>query len=107
MRSRYTAFVLGQYTWLLESHDPATRADFDAEDTRQWNAGNRWISLTISEVEAGGPADQEGRVAFIAALRREGEEQLLAEDSHFRRHAGRWVYVGSSESSPSSAGSTS
>ncbi|MEZ4468806.1 MAG: YchJ family metal-binding protein [bacterium] len=93
MRSRYTAFAVGDLGWLERTHDPATRGDFDAEDVRQWNAGNRWISLTILGTEAGGVGDDAGRVRFEALFRRADGEHSLREDSAFRRVDGRWVYV--------------
>ncbi|MCB9544936.1 MAG: hypothetical protein H6706_03490 [Myxococcales bacterium] len=93
MRSRYTAFAVGELAWLARTHDPATLEAFDAEDVRQWNAGNRWISLTILGTEAGLEADDAGRVRFEARFKRADGEHSLREDSAFRRVDGRWVYV--------------
>lgn len=107
MRSRYTAFVLSDFDWLRESHHPQTRESFDEADTRRWNAGNHWFQLTILEVDGGSPTHQVGRVRFEAIVRREGGDHMLAEDSLFGRHEGRWHYVGTSGDSSESASPSS
>ena len=89
MRSRYTAYVLRDAAYLLSTWDPAHRpADLDlrADPTE-------WLGLQILGTEAGGETDQRGRVKFVARFRTRGTEQALHEDSRFRRHGDRWLYV--------------
>ncbi len=107
MRSRYTAFALGDFDWLRDSHHPETRHTFDEADTRQWNATNHWFQLKILEVDGGGPTHEVGRVRFEAIVRRGSGDHMLAEDSIFGRHEGRWYYVGTSSGDSSSAPSSS
>lgn len=93
MRSRYSAFALGEADYLLRTWHPSTRParlDLDPE--------MRWTGLVIVATEAGGLFDRTGTVEFCAqyrvdgggAERRTGE---LAERSRFVREGGRWLYL--------------
>ena len=91
MRSRYTAFVLRNAGYLLDTWDPAQRPrrlEFEKDPTE-------WLGLEILRTEAGGESDVDGRVEFIARFRGPGasNEQSLHELSRFRKVAGRWLYV--------------
>ncbi|WP_369054207.1 YchJ family protein [Kineococcus terrestris] len=94
MRSRYTAFVLRDASYLLTTWDPATRPDdLELDDDV------RWLRLLVLGTTGGGPFDDEGTVAFEAHHRRGGERAVLREDSEFRRardprHGRVWRYVG-------------
>lgn len=87
MRSRYTAFVLGDAEHLERSWDPLTRPDEVAVDR-----GTRWTGLTIIRVEAGGRDGREGTVEFTAAWDVGGRTGQQHELSSFRRVRGLWVY---------------
>jgi SEC-C motif-containing protein len=84
MRSRYTAYALGDVDHLFRSWHPATRPDGLAEVP-----GLEWLGLEILDVADGGPADDYGIVEFRA--RHAGG--ALHERSRFQRRAGRWVYL--------------
>jgi SEC-C motif-containing protein len=84
MRSRYTAFVVGDTDHLFRSWHPRTRPDDVALD------GTRWTGLEILDVVAGGPEDTDGVVEFVASH----SEGKMRERSAFTRRRGRWVYVG-------------
>jgi SEC-C motif domain protein len=84
MRSRYTAFVLGDVDHVFRSWHPATRPDgLDELPDLQW------LGLEILDVVDGGPTDDEGVVEFRATHARGTQH----ESSRFVRRAGRWVYV--------------
>jgi len=89
MRSRYSAFVIGDVDHLVRSWHPDTRP---AEITIV--AGQTWTGLEIIATERGRPLDANGSVEFRASYRRNGRDGVLAETSAFERHEGRWVYVG-------------
>ncbi len=102
MRSRFSAFHLGEVDYLLATHLPETDlADSDAQARSRLRASiekTQWIRLEIVDVAAGGSRDSHGEVEFIATfLENETPEdrtpQTLRERSTFRRHLGRWVYV--------------
>ena len=89
MRSRYSAFVLGDDEYLLRTWAPENRpAGMDLDD------GISWQRLVVLGRTAGGPFDSEGSVEFEAWYRFEGHREVQREDSFFRRDQGRWVYVG-------------
>ena len=83
MRSRYSAFVVGDTAYLLDTWHPSTRPA-----RLRLDRGVRWLGLQIVEA-AGGPFDTEGTVEFKA--RHEGGVQH--ERSRFRRERGRWLYL--------------
>ena len=77
MRSRYTAFALGDSEYLLRTWHPRTRPD----DVRP-DPGTRWTGLRILAAEA-------DTVEFVASW----EGGAMHEVSRFEQRAGRWVYV--------------
>jgi len=88
MRSRYTAYVLGNESYLSKTWHPNTRPDdLDADD------GGRWLGLKIIRTEAGGPEDETGLVEFVARYKIGGRGHRLHETSRFVGYEGRWVYV--------------
>ncbi|MCU1369015.1 MAG: hypothetical protein JWO77_209 [Ilumatobacteraceae bacterium] len=93
MRSRYTAFAMGDVAYLGYSWDPDTRPRQIHDDPDR-----RWTGLTIVATSAGGLLDQEGTVEFEARHDGGGDdepgEHVVHEVSTFRRLDGRWVYVG-------------
>lgn len=88
MRSRYTAFAVGDRGYLLRSWHPRTRPRTLDLDPRQ-----RWISLQIFGTEAGGLFDRTGVVEFRATYRFERRRGVLAECSRFARVNGEWLYI--------------
>ncbi len=87
MRSRYSAFVVGDEGHLFRTWHPRTRpADVDLDDTQ-------WLGLRVLDVRAGGASDAEGTVAFAARWVQGGQRGTLRETSHFVRRAGRWFYL--------------
>lgn len=64
MRSRYSAYVLGEADYLLQSWSAATRPE--QIDTA---TGPQWLGLEIRAVSGGGPDDNQGTVEFVARYR--------------------------------------
>lgn len=88
MRSRYTAFAVGDTEYLLRSWHPRTRPRTLEPDPDQ-----RWLFLEIVRTERGGPFDDTGTVEFIANYRLDGRRGSLHEVSRFTRVDGDWVYL--------------
>jgi SEC-C motif-containing protein len=88
MRSRYTAFVVGDERHLVATWHPGTRPDELGLDPRQ-----HWTGLEILETEAGGAADSRGVVEFRAAWRHGRDRGVLHERSRFVRQSERWWYL--------------
>ncbi|MER7759354.1 YchJ family metal-binding protein [Streptomyces sp. NPDC097619] len=89
MRSRFSAFAVGDTAYLLRSWAAGTRPrslDLDPEQ--------RWVKLEVLGTGRGGLFDTEGSVEFRAHYREGGHAGSLHEDSRFVREDGAWVYVG-------------
>lgn len=85
MRSRYTAFAVGDGDHLVRTWHPRTRpAEIDLDDDTVWEG------LVVEDAVEDGDA---ARVTFRASWRRGGERGVLSERSRFVRRGGRWVYV--------------
>ena len=89
MRSRYTAFALGDLAHLTRSWHPAT-----CPTPLTLDPGIRWTGLEVLATDGGGPGDDTGVVSFRAHHDGPDGPQVLAETSRFvrRGRAGRWVY---------------
>ncbi|MFF2088765.1 YchJ family protein [Nocardia sp. NPDC058176] len=88
MRSRYTAYVVGDTEYLLRSWHPETRPADLVLDSAQ-----RWLFLEIVATERGGLFDDSGTVEFIAHYKLDGVRDAMHEVSTFARVDGAWVYV--------------
>ena len=88
MRSRYTAFAVGQADYLLATWHPQTRPLRVRLDPQQ-----RWIGLSIKDTEAGLEADTRGKVEFVARFKIDGKGHRLHERSRFERIDGSWYYL--------------
>ncbi len=88
MRSRYTAYVVGDVDYLLRSWHPNTRpAELELDPAQ------RWLFLEIVGTQRGGPFDDNGTVEFIAHYRVDGARDTMHENSTFVRVDGAWVYL--------------
>lgn len=86
MRSRYTAYVLGNESHLLATWHPSTRpADLNLD------ASTRWLGLEVKSHEVVDDAHQ--RVSFVARYREAGRGHRMAETSRFVYENGQWFYV--------------
>jgi len=92
MRSRYTAFVLGDENYLRYSWHPDSRPR-----NIHLQADTRWLGLNIKTTTGGQPEDSEGTVEFVARYKTGGKATRLHENSRFVRSEGRWVYLGAQD----------
>lgn len=89
MRSRYSAYVLQNSTYLLSTWYKNTRPkqlDFSQEKLN-------WQKLEILHTKKGGIKDDKGKVEFNAFYIQDGQTQVMHEISRFRKIGGRWFYV--------------
>jgi SEC-C motif domain protein len=88
MRSRYSAFALGDPAYLLATWHPSTRPrrlDLDHEI--------RWTGLDVLTTTGGSLLAAEGTVEFRAHYVVGGREGAQHENSRFARTGGQWRYV--------------
>jgi SEC-C motif domain protein len=95
MRSRFTAFAVGDAEHLLRTWHVETRPSEIKFVTKQ-----RWVRLEVLATVGGDLLDSEGAVEFRAHHERNGVPAVLHELSRFVRDGDHhWVYVGPLEAS--------
>jgi SEC-C motif-containing protein len=85
MRSRYSAFAVGDAAYLLRTWHRSTRPAQLELDPKQ-----RWLRLEILGHTGGGLFDSTGTVQFRAHFR----GGMVRENSRFERADGHWLYLG-------------
>lgn len=94
LRSRYTAYALGDEDYLFRTWDPRTRPEGP-----YCHPGTRWLGLHILNTEVSDEPDAteghfEFRADYEASNGRGGvERDHLHEVSRFRRRGKRWLYL--------------
>ena len=90
MRSRYTAFVLENEAYLLQTWQEANRPG-----QLEFDAGAKWLGLDIKDfVPTGLQEGQEtAEVEFVARVRVAGKATRMHERSCFVCQDGQWLYV--------------
>ncbi|MDQ1580588.1 MAG: motif domain protein [Microbacteriaceae bacterium] len=88
MRSRYSAFVVGDADYLLATWHPSTRPA-----SLELDPGQRWFRLDILGRSEGGMLDTDGTVEFSARYRLDGIAGEQREVSRFVREDRRWFYL--------------
>lgn len=89
MRSRFSAFAVGDTGYLTRTWHPDTRPQRLDLDPAQ-----RWTRLDILTRTGGSPFHTEGTVEFRAHYTVDGQAGHQHEDSRFVRIDGAWTYVG-------------
>ena len=88
MRSRYSAFAVGDTAYLLATWHHTTRPTSLELDPDQ-----RWYRLDVLANREGGPFDTSGVVEFEAFYRAPAGAGSQHEASRFSREDGLWFYV--------------
>ena len=88
MRSRYTAYVVGDSKYLLATWHPSTRPS-----TLKLPTDLKWQSLKIKSTTKGQQDNTTGTVEFVAVSKTGGRAHRLCEDSRFVFEDGLWFYV--------------
>jgi SEC-C motif-containing protein len=88
MRSRFTAFALGNARYLLDTWHLTTRPR-----ELQLDEDVHWYRLDIIDRVRGGLLDANGIVEFEAWFRHDGARGSQRERSRFVREGGKWWYL--------------
>jgi SEC-C motif-containing protein len=87
MRSRYSAYVVRNESYLLATWHASTRPG-----SVGFEAGTKWLGLSVKGARDTGPDRAE--VEFVARYRVAGGSAVrIHECSRFVREDGRWLYV--------------
>ncbi|MBN9286969.1 MAG: hypothetical protein BGO43_11330 [Gammaproteobacteria bacterium 39-13] len=99
MRSRYSAYAVGDLSYIVATMQGQPAKDFDIEDTSQWLQDVQWEGLTVINHKIKGP--KLGFVSFEARYSFKGTKQSICEKSEFHKIGDKWFYVGGKALNPS------
>lgn len=94
MRSRYTAFVLGNIEYLMSSHHSSTRPIDEKDEILKWSKAVKWMGLEVLNCTKGLKDDNQGTVEFKAFFEEYGKAAIIHENSKFVKENEHWVYLG-------------
>ncbi|WP_035483729.1 YchJ family protein [Gaetbulibacter saemankumensis] len=97
MRSRYSAFVLANGDYLMQTHHSSTRPIKEKKAIVDWAKSVQWIKLEVLETTNGNPNDQKGTVTFNAYFYEHGKVDVIHEKSAFIKENNYWTYLGLSK----------
>ncbi len=89
MRSRYSAYVLGDTAYLRATWHPCTRPE--SLDLASESPKPKWLGLDVKGHTAIDP--DHATVEFVARYKINGRAFRMHEVSRFLREDGRWLYV--------------
>jgi SEC-C motif-containing protein len=89
MRSRYSAFAVGDAAYLLATWHSGTRPR-----SLELDPGTRWTGLDVLGTGGGGLLAADGTVEFRAHRVSDGAAGVQHEVSEFVREDGAWRYLG-------------
>ncbi len=92
MRSRYTAFALGQVDYLIATHHPTQRHPNERQQLVKSIKNTTWLGLRVLQTQQGQAEDRQGQVEFIAYYQ-DPKSGQIHERSRFVKQRERWFYV--------------
>ena len=92
MRSRYTAHVVKDWDYLVQTRHPEERKDL--KDLATANEGVEWKKLEVLHSQKGSHSDKDGEVTYVASYEKDGKAETLHETAIFIKEEGRWYYCG-------------
>lgn len=93
MRSRYSAYSLGEYQYLLDTRHPEHRELDNLSALQAQGKVTQWRRLHILGCGGEQRDGPEAKVEFEAFFIEQGQLAKLHEDSGFKKLAGRWYYT--------------
>lgn len=88
MRSRYSAFVLRNERYLLDTWQADNRPKNITFDQQ-----TKWLGLKVKNCKAGLASDTHGWVEFVARYKIAGKAERIEELSYFNKIDKQWLYV--------------
>ncbi|MBI5594751.1 MAG: YchJ family protein [Elusimicrobia bacterium] len=93
MRARYAAYATGKIDFIQATMAAESLKDFDRAASEKWAKESEWKGLSIVALKAGGEADTEGVVNFVAHFAQGGQDYEHREIAVFRKEGGAWLFV--------------
>lgn len=97
MRSRYSAFVLANGDYLMQTHHSSTRPTSEKKEIVKWAKSVEWIKLEVLETTKGLEKDEKGTVTFNAYFYDSESVDVIHEKSAFVKENNNWKYLGLSQ----------
>lgn len=87
MRSRYSAYVLQEADYLIQTTHISQRRHYKKKDVLEWSKTNTWLKLEVVQAE--------GAIVEFKAYYIDGtlQAQVHHEKSTFKQEKGIWYYV--------------
>lgn len=92
MRSRYTAYVVGEIDYIYNTHNPKTLGNLSKEEIKHWSESTEWNKLEIIETLDGGEDNSQGIVEFKGYFLEDGKTLFHHERSLFKKINNEWLY---------------
>lgn len=94
MRSRYSAYVVGNIDYIKKTLAPESQGDFDTVAAKKWARESTWKGLKILKVDKGSSADKTGTVEFVVTYTNNKVTLEHHEISTFRKNEkGEWLFL--------------
>ena len=93
MRSRYSAYVLGNIDYLVASTLPAQQAGLDRDSMQRWSQDSQWQELRVEQHEPAAGTPAHARVTFVASWHDASGPHSHRERSSFVQHGGHWYFI--------------
>ena len=100
LRSRYTAFVVGEPDYIFDTLHPDKVKEVDRQGIIDWSKKSQWHGLEVISTEQGGAKDDEGVVEFVAKYTQEGKTYNHHEVSLFKKVDGKWHFFDVKKNKP-------
>lgn len=92
MRSRYSAYALGEIEYLITTLPLMDRKKFDRRSAQVWSEQSEWQGLEILATKESGKGDK-ATVEFIAKYKIQDEEIKHHELGMFQKAGDRWFFL--------------
>lgn len=93
MRSRYSAFYLKKFDYIVRTQKLPDDPNQTAADIQATNDSTQWIKLEILATEKGKAVDETGMVSFAAHFKEGQQIGKLSEKSIFQKIDSEWCYI--------------
>lgn len=93
MRARYSAHVMVEIDFLIESIHPDHREGLGHKETKNWAENSEWYGLEIISTAGGGEKEKTGEVEFVVNFRDKQGRRSHHERAQFLRQRKKWFFT--------------
>ena len=90
MRSRYSAYVVKNYDYILTTYAPVQQQKLSLQALRENSENTKWLQLEVLDTTE---SDDVGTVEFVATYSIDGDFFAMHELSSFIKQDGNWYYT--------------